>query len=125
MKITSLVLMLETNDLPATIDFYTTLLGFEVVQKLEEEGQIAWASLINKEGVEIMFKTPNEVMNYGTILLTGNIYLQTDNAAEWWQKLKDKVDVMYDLEAFSYGMLEFGFKDNNGYVISIGSERGE
>lgn len=114
--------MLESNDLQATIQFYTQLLDFKLNGSFAEDKTTVWASFINGEGVELMFKTPNTVMNYGTILLTGNLYLRADNASAWWARLKNVVDIVYPLETFDYSMQEFAFKDNNGYVISIGSE---
>lgn len=122
MRIKSLIPMLESNDLPATILFYTQLLDFKLNGSFEEDHKPVWASFINEDGVELMFKAPNTVMNYGTILLTGNLYLQSNNAQAWWLRLKDQVEIVYPFESFDYGMQEFGFKDNNGYVISIGSE---
>lgn len=116
--------MLESNDLAATIAFYTQLLDFKMNGSFEEGGKTIWVSFINEDGIELMFKEPNSVMNCGTILLTGNLYLQADDAAAWWERIKGKVEVIYPLEIFDYGMQEFGFKDNNGYVLTIGSETG-
>jgi len=33
---------------------------------------------------------------------------------------KDKVEIVYPLKDFDYGMREFGIKDWNGYILSIG-----
>ena len=121
MKFLVLTPMLESNDMPGTIDFYVNKLGFTLENKLEFDGQIAWASLI-RDSIAIMFKTPNQVMNYGTILLTGNLYIHCDDAPALWELLRLQAPVVYELEAFNYGMTEFAIKDNNGYVLSFGSE---
>lgn len=122
MQLTALIPTLESNDLPTTINFYTQHFDFTVINSMEDEQGICWVCLANQQGLEIMFKSPNTVMNYGTILLTGNLYLRADNAQPWWERLKDKVKIIYKLESFDYGMQEFAFTDNNRYVISIGSE---
>ena len=51
-------------------------------------------------------------------------YLDTDNANDWWEKLKDKVEVVYPIEDFEYNMREFAIRDCNGYMIQFGQEIG-
>ena len=113
--------MLETEDMKATIGFYNHLLGFVVAETFEDENDnTIWASLIHGE-VEIMFKTPNKVMDYGRTLLTGNLYMHTNDVDAIWMRVKDKADVVYPVQDFPYGMREFAIKDNNGYVLSFGT----
>ncbi len=114
--------MLETNDLQATISFYITNLGFTVQGTFDHgDGVPVWAS-IRHGPVEIMFKTPNPVMNYGQVLLTGNLYITTSNVDELWLQVKDLAEVVYPIEDFPYQMREFAIKDNNGYVLSFGMD---
>jgi len=120
-KLTGLVPMLETDDMEATIRFYNNVLGFAVVETFEDADEnTVWAMLIHGE-VEMMFKTPNTVMNYGQILLTGNLYMHTNDVDAVWLRVKDRADVVYPIQNFPYGMREFAVKDNNGYVLSFGT----
>ncbi len=119
MKLTSLNPILETKDIQATIRFYTTILGFTVRGTFENaEREIVWADLVRDE-VSIMFSVPNEHMNYGTILLTGSLYINVQDVDAVWEQLKDKCEVVYPPENFVYEMREFAVKDNNGYVLNF------
>jgi len=119
MKFKMITPMLETNDLQATITFYTAVLDFTVDGTFEVDGKMAWCSL-HKDEVYIMFNLPNTVMNYGRILLTGSLYIYIDEVDGFWEQVKDKVEVVYAPENFEYNMREFAIKDNNGYVLNFG-----
>jgi hypothetical protein len=48
-----------------------------------------------KDAVDILFNLPNTVMNYGRILLSGSLYIYVDDVDGLWEKIKDKVEVVY------------------------------
>ena len=58
-------------------------------------------------------------MNYGTILLSGSLYINVEDVDALWENLKDKCEVVYPIENFIYEMREFAIKDNNRYVINF------
>lgn len=108
--------MLWTNDLYATVDFYTTILGFTCETLNENWG---WALLV-RDSIGIMLALPNEHTPFEKPAFTGSIYITTDNVDEMWEQLKNKVKVFYPIEDFEYRMREFAIYDNNGYVIQFG-----
>ncbi len=118
MKVNHLFPTLETESLEQTIEFYTQNLGFECRGIYPKENP-CWASLWNGE-VEIAFNTPNAHTNFEKPKLTGSIYLTVENIDELWQNLKEKVEIVYPLENFNYGMREFGIRDCNGYILNLG-----
>lgn len=113
--------MLESNDLPATIRFYTEILGFKVDNTFEHEGVLNWVSFIRDE-VNFMFTRPNPVMKYDRIMLSGSLYVYITDIDAFYTGIKEKVTIVYPLENFIYGMREFAIKDNNGFVINFGCE---
>lgn len=118
MKINRITPMLETEKLTETIEFYTQFLGFECRAMYPQENP-CWASLWNGE-TEIAFNLPNERKDFEKPILTGTIYLEVENVDEIWEKLKDKVEIVYPIDNFDYGMRDFGIKDCNGYILNIG-----
>lgn len=118
MKLHSLRPMLRTAQLPETIAFYTEILGF-VLDTYEEEW--GWASL-SKDEVEIMLSLPNEHIPFDKPIFTGSFYFNTDAVDEWWERLKDRTNICYEIETFDYGMREFAIYDNNGYLLQFGQE---
>jgi uncharacterized glyoxalase superfamily protein PhnB len=119
MKFKELTPMMETNDIKATIGFYTSVLGFSLGDTFEHDGNTVWCTLW-KDGLSIMFCLPNKVMNYGCILLSGSLYFYLEGVDEYWQQVKDRAVVVYEPENFPYQMREFAVKDNNGYVLNFG-----
>jgi uncharacterized glyoxalase superfamily protein PhnB len=119
MKLTNLSPLLETNDIKATIEFYTQTLGFTLRGTFEHEGITTWCDLVRDE-IAFMFSLPNQNMNHGRILLSGSIYINVEDVDALWNLLKEKCDVVYPIEDFVYGMREFAIKDNNGYVLNFG-----
>lgn len=116
MKLHALTPMLATWDLNASIAFYTEVLGFECENVSEAHG---WVSL-KRNGVAIMFTSPNQHMGYTEPELTGSLYFKIDDVDRLWQSLKDKTKVCYPIENFDYHMREFAIFDNNGYLLQFG-----
>ena len=121
MKVNGLFPILETEDLKQTIEFYTQNLDFKCQGIYPDEENICWASLSSGE-CEIAFGLPNAHTNFEKAILTGSIYMHVENVEELWQRLKDKVEIVYPLEDMNYGMREFGIKDCNGYVLNLGQD---
>lgn len=117
MKLQFLRPMLWTKDLQATVNFYTQVLEFTLDELNEDWG---WASL-HKDDVALMIALPNEHTPFEQPTFTGTFYITTDEVDYWWEKLKDKVKVCYEIENFEYDMREFAFYDNNGYLIQYGT----
>lgn len=118
MKVTHLFPMLATENLAQTIEFYTRHLGFTVQGQYPAENP-CWASLCSGES-EIAFNAPNGHAPFEKPTLTGSIYLTVENVDELWENLQEKVEIVYEIENFDYGMREFGIKDCNGYVVNLG-----
>ncbi len=118
MRLTFLRPLLWTEDLDASIEFYTSTLDFTCHERNDDWG---WASL-GKDDVWIMLAKPNEHTPDTKIGLSGSLYFTTDDVESLWTKLKDKTKVCYDIETFPWGMREFAIHDNNGYLLQFGQE---
>lgn len=110
--------ILYTEHLTETIKFYTEVLGFKCAEFNED---CQWASL-HKNEIEIMLSKPNAHILFDKIGFTGSFYFEIENAEEFWNILKNSVEIVYPLETFEGGMTEFAIKDNNGYILQFGSK---
>ena len=108
--------MLRTTDLKGTIEFYTTVLGFECEGSSDE-----WAS-VRRDNVAIMFALPSEHEPFDGPFFTGSLYINPDDVDALWERVKDKARVCYPIDDFDYGMREFAIYDNNGYLLQFGHE---
>lgn len=110
--------MLESRDMQATLTFYTEILNFTCNAKLDD---LSWLSL-SKDAVEIMFCIPNEHRNIPKPIMSGSLYIKTNEVSSLWENLKDQCEICYPLEDFDYGMREFAIYDNNGYLLQFGQD---
>jgi uncharacterized glyoxalase superfamily protein PhnB len=111
------------NDMNATIAFYK-ILGFELTMTVPEEGSdFVWAMMV-KGNVTFMFQTFASLgddlpqisrQNGGSLLL----YINLKNIEEFFEAIKNKVEVLKGLEKTFYGATEFSILDNNGYVLTF------
>ena len=111
--------VLYTTQLIESIDFYTSVLHFNLVQYREDWG---WAH-VSKDQVSLMLTLPNAHLPFNGPVFTGSIYIDTNQVEKLYEQLKGKVSLVYPLEEFDYGMREFAIMDNNGYVLQFGQER--
>ena len=108
--------MIHVPDVSATVDWYTAI-GFEVIRKNEEDGEINWAKLL--------YGNSELMVNAGGKSSTDrrrevDLYITTDNVDDLYRRLKDRVQVVEDLYDAFYGMREFVIRDINGFWVTFG-----
>ncbi|KFF24805.1 VOC family protein [Chryseobacterium vrystaatense] len=115
MTFTALRPILWTDNIEETIEFYTHILGFTLIERNDDW---KWASL-HKDDIQMMF-SQNEYEKSNGIGFTGSFYFNVDNVEELWEDLKTKTKICYEIETFEWEMREFGVYDNNGYILQFG-----
>jgi len=115
---------LMVEDVNLTLEFYENMLGFEVVATVPETGQWVWA--MTKHGhVELMFQARSSLGEEVPVLkavplgASQTFYVEVTNVTNWYERLKDKVEIVADLHTTFYGTQEFYFKDCNGYILGF------
>ena len=122
MELLHLSPILWTKNLNETVSFYETVLGFKGKSDFPN-----FASL-TKGNVEIMFVVPQnddkdrevEGVNrafFPKPLLTGGLFITTDEVDEIWASVKDRTIVKTAIEDRAYLMRDFSILDNNGYEL--------
>jgi catechol 2,3-dioxygenase-like lactoylglutathione lyase family enzyme len=119
MKLQSIRPMLWTHNLNDTVNFYTDILKFSLVNRNDDWG---WAALV-KDEVEIMLAKPNEHTPFDNPVFTGSFYFNTDDVDALWNDVKDKAKICYVPGDFEWGMREFAIYDNNGYILQFGQPK--
>lgn len=114
MRLLDLTPMLQADDLGKTIDWYSSVLGFDVIAK---EGD-SWCR-IARDDVALMF-TRNA--HWGSPNATATQYFYVEDVIAFWVTIKDRVTAEWGPVETSYGMLEFAIRDPNGYLLSFGQE---
>jgi catechol 2,3-dioxygenase-like lactoylglutathione lyase family enzyme len=119
--------ILWTKSLEETISFYESVLGFKANSNFPN-----FVSL-TREHVELMFVLPqdepedckdpnNKEEFFPKPLLTGSIFIVTDQVDKLWESVKDKATVKTSIENRAYFMRDFSILDNNGYELVFGQD---
>ncbi len=116
------------KDINETIAFYKQL-GFTVVFTVPEEGNLDWAMMKNGE-VTFMFQTysslgeelPAVKREDGGSLL---FYIQLEGLRKLHEQIKDKVQIVKEIEKAFYGATEFSILDPNGYILTFAEDEVE
>ena len=120
MKIKQLIPMLESDDMEATINFYTQTLSFSIFDVAKnEDGGIYWCNLY-RDDAEIMFTSRNAHSPEVNATFNGVLYFYPDDVDALWQEFKDRVKVEWEPQDFGYGMYDFAIRDNNGFILAFG-----
>jgi catechol 2,3-dioxygenase-like lactoylglutathione lyase family enzyme len=114
MQFTRLTLVLHTWDLPASIEFYTQVLGFECT---EPENGMAYL-LLGELGLVLATPPPDEPLAAPNF--TGSLYFDAPYIEAFWEQVKHSPHVAYPLRHLADGLAEFALRDNNGYLLRFG-----
>ena len=113
------------KDIDKTIEFYK-ILGFTLDMKVPDEGDLVFALMTCKK-VTFLFQTFESLgdeipeinrQDGGSLLL----YIKLKGIKDFHERIKDKVNVIKDLETTFYGATEFSIQDLNGYVLTFAED---
>lgn len=110
------------NDMSETVKFYQSI-GFETIMTVPEEGDFVWV-MMSRGNVSFMFQTfeslgselPEISREDGGSLL---LYIQLTDVQTFYDQIKDKANIVKDLEETFYGATEFAIRDLNNYVLTF------
>lgn len=119
--------MLICDDVQASIQFYTELLGFRVTGRMDNVGISGWASL-NHGSVQIMLASPTYIPQpvkvdgrYPQLML----YFYPENIDTLHATVREHGRETTELVVRFYGMKEFEMLDPSGHVLVFGEETAE
>ncbi|MHC4087712.1 MAG: VOC family protein [Planctomycetota bacterium] len=126
------------EDVGRTVDFYSEVLGFELVIGVPEnsqeivttkqKGQALGFAIIKCGNIEMMFQAKlslaKEVPEFEGMEIGGALtfYIEVQDVRELYAKLKDKVTIVKDMQTTFYGKKEFYIRDCNGYILTFAGE---
>src|SRR6266436_65714 len=112
----TVVPMLHVPNVRATVEWYTSI-GFKLIGQSEEDGELNWAKL-SFGNSEIMLNTDGKPS--ADHRREVDLYITIDNVEDFYRRIKDRVQVVVDLNDTFYGMREFIIRDNNRFWVAFG-----
>ena len=126
-KLKDLVPMLLCDDVQESLAFYTEVLGFEAVTRMDEIGKSGWASIRNGT-VQLMLASPAHMPppvkvegKYSQLIF----YFYPDDVVALRESIIAKGYAVSDMRVAFYGMKEFDMSDPSGHVLWFGQETDE
>jgi len=106
-------------DVGATISWYQGELGF-ISYPFPKKPPYVFASVC-RDGIEIMFQLLREYEKPDLHRLRDggvwDAYIRMEGVKEFYEAIKDKVEIKMSLRQQPYGDWEFEVKDLNGYIL--------
>lgn len=120
-KLKALHTNLMVDDVASTLSFYTSI-GFSINQQAPEKNPV-WA-YVTKDNASLMFQSTaslqQEFVQLKRQKMGGGltIWIQVENIKEYYNQIKDKVEVIKPLGVTDYnGATEFVIQDVNGFIL--------
>lgn len=123
-KLNDMIAMLICDDVQDSIKFYTEVLGFGVVDRMDTVGKTGWASIRNGS-VQLMLASPDYIPQprksegrYSQAMY----YFYPEDVESLHANLQQRGLSVSELTARFYGMTEFEMLDPSGHVLVFGQE---
>lgn len=124
MKLKDATPNLMVQDVKKTVDFYQTVLGFELINSVPVGDK--WVFAIVKSGnVMFMFQDETSIKEEYPQLASFSrgggltFYIHVDDIHAMYKELKDKATLAKDLHDTFYGSTDFAIEDCNGYILTF------
>ncbi len=121
-RLKAIMPVLRVADMQRSVDWYSGLLGFQVVWRAPGDGD-GENCLLRADAVELMLSTGSHLGSEPKF--TGTLYFETEKVAALFERLKDRVQLVWPLEVMNYGTREFGIRDPDGYMLAFAEDASE
>ncbi len=114
--------VLKVADLQRAVGFYTTVLGFSVAWREDNDGGGEHA-MLRAGATSLLLSTGPHLGQKPQF--TGTLYFDVTGVRDFFEQVKEKVEVVWPLEAMEYGQREFGIRDLDGYTLAFAEAMGD
>jgi uncharacterized glyoxalase superfamily protein PhnB len=127
MEFKDLMPNLMVKNVDKTVEFYTNVLGFSVLQTVPENAPFVFA-IVNANGVLISFQEEksikeeypqlNEFPQGGCLTL----YIHVIDVKELFEKVNGKTKIAKEMHDTPHGSKDFAVEDCNGYILTFSQQ---
>ena len=111
-----IVPVLKVSDMQKSVDLYTGILSFSVAWRAANDG--------GGENCTLEGGATTLLLSTGSHLgdkpqFTGTLYFHMAGIQEFFDRIKNTVEMVWALETMDYGHTEFGLHDCDGYTLAF------
>jgi uncharacterized glyoxalase superfamily protein PhnB len=115
----SIMPVLKVTDMSKAIDWYTDVLGFTLCWRAPGDGD-GENCMLQAGTCGLMLSTGSHLG--GAPALTGTLYFDVNGVEPFFERVKDRCELVWPLETQEYGTREFGVRDPDGYVLAFAQQ---
>jgi uncharacterized glyoxalase superfamily protein PhnB len=112
----TIVPVLMVAEMQRSVNFYTGVLGFTVCWRGANDGG-GDNCMLQGGATALMLSTGSHLGDKPQF--SGTLYFNMVGVREFFEQIKNKVQIVWPLEAMDYGQTEFGIKDCDGYTLAF------
>ena len=117
MKMTRLTPMLPVKSMPASVDFYCRMLGFDLEKRNDDWG---WA-MLRFDDCRLMLD--QSINAHPGAFRDSILYLYPEDVVEYHRQIRQNGLAVPELEVAFYGLMEFRLTDPDGNRLWIGQDK--
>jgi uncharacterized glyoxalase superfamily protein PhnB len=127
MEFKTLMPNLMVKNVGKTVEFYTDVLGFNLLQAVPENAPFVFA-IVNANGVTISFQEEKSIKEEYPQLseypqggcLT--LYIHVTDINELFERVKGKAKIAKEMHDTFYGSRDFAVEDCNGFILTFSQD---
>jgi uncharacterized glyoxalase superfamily protein PhnB len=108
--------VLKGSDMQKAVTFYTGVLGFTVAWRAANDGG-GENCMLQAGAARLLLSTGSHLGDKPQF--TGTLYFHMAGVHEFFERIKDQVEIVWPLETMDYGQKEFGIRDGDGYTLAF------
>lgn len=124
MSMESLAPNIMVKNVNETLDFYTKILGFNLIDTNPTSGDFEWG-FVKLGNVGFMFQEEKSLKNeypiFNSVSIGGALtfYIRVNHIEDLYKSIKEKVKIIKPMNKTFYGTNEFAIADLNGFVLTF------
>lgn len=116
-----IVPVLKVSEMQRAVDFYTGVLGLAVRWREPSDGG-GENCMLQAGEVDLLLSTGSHLGDKPQF--TGTLYFDMAGVKEFFDRIRNEVEIVWPLEAMDYGQTEFGIRDRDGYTLAFAESGG-
>ena len=107
---------LKVSEMQKSVAFYTGVLGCTVAWRAANDGG-GENCMVQAGAADLLLSTGSHLGDRPQF--TGTTYFHMVGVQEFFERVKNQVEVVWPLEVMDYGQQEFGIHDCDGYTLAF------
>lgn len=123
---------LRVKNVKQSVEYYTQILGFDLIATVPETNEDEWVfAIIKSGGIMFMFQEEKSLLEEYPQLSKHTqggaltFYIHVSDVHLLYQKISNKVTIAKEIHDTFYGSTDFAIEDCNGFILVFSQDKNE